>query len=1369
MGEGVSAIRGVEEPESVSGALSDGVSGDSGILSSYRVSLADKYDLSVERIFVSGPQAIVRLLLMQKELDRRAGLDTAGFVSGYPGSPLGGLDHALSRAKSVLEEASIRFQPGLNEDLAATAVWGSQQAEIRAEGRYDGVFGLWYGKGPGVDRSGDALRHANLAGSSRHGGVLALMGDDHGAESSTTAHQSDFAFIDAMIPVLAPSGVGELIDYGLLGFALSRYSGAWVGLKCLKDTVEATASITAPLDRERPILPDLLLPPDGLNIRARDPVLAQEKRLHGAKRAAILAFVKANGLNRIIVSGGAAPRIGVAAAGKTWLDVRQALDLLGLDDAGAEALGLRLLKVGCVYPLEPAIARDFAQGLDLVMVVEEKRALIETQLREALYRAPSQPLMIGKEDEEGRPLYPAAGVIEADQLALALGRRLLRLCDDKSRDGLQQSQLPADLVERVRARVTALEAAQARQGALAAFPARQPYFCAGCPHNSSTLVPEGMRAYAGIGCHYMAQAMDRATDGFTQMGGEGANWVGEAPFSTRTHVLQNLGDGTYHHSGLLAIRFAAAAGANVTYKILYNDAIAMTGGQRLEGGLGVDQLARQLAAENVARIILVSDEPKKYPVGLQWPPGLKILPRDKLEDAQRELAAVPGVTALIYDETCASEKRRRRKRGEMAPPASRVIINELVCEGCGDCGLASNCVAIQPLETEFGRKRRIDASSCNTDLSCLEGFCPALVTVEGARLKKPALPSYAGREPPPPIRASVAALSRPYGVLIAGAGGTGVVTLAAILGMAAHLEGKGFGAIDMAGLAQKGGAVTSHVRIAARPDDVAAIRVGPGEADLLIGCDLMVAASAAVRGAIKAGETGIVVNTAEVYPGEFTRDPDFAVPAAAMRQAIADAAGGEAGSGTTQFFDASAAAAALFGDAVAANMLLLGAAFQNGLLPLGEASLKRAIELNGEAVEANLAAFDWGRCATADPEGFAAALAALRPRAAPGREKAQTLDEAISIRAAFLTDYQNEAYARRYAGAIARMRVAEADMIAAKTIAHEAIADGELIVTRAAAQSLFRLMAVKDEYEVARLYSDGSFARQAAAEFDGELAFTFHLAAPFPRRTSRAKAGDMGRGRLMSLASKGGVIGRRLEEAFGRAAGAARGGLVSLAGDMSLTSYMSHFGLAGSGAGGQGMAARIAAAASAKARAAAKLIGMGAVEFAASGEAQIAPSRAQGLAQTAAGGKNAAFAASTRGQIETATRNVKRRFGPWLMPVFKALARLKVLRGTPFDPFAWPPERRRERRMEQKLLADYEALLGEIAAALSPSLSSGAHAIAAELAAKAGQIRGFGHVKQKSAAKAKEEEKILLERFRRSSHASTGDKPRPNAIDGGAE
>ena len=1031
------------------------------------VTLDDKFDLAKDRVFITGTQAVIRMLLMQRERDRLAGLNTAGFVSGYRGSPLGGLDQNLWRARKWLEASNVVFQPGLNEELAATAVWGSQQAEIRGDGRYDGVFGMWYGKGPGVDRSGDVFRHANMAGSSRHGGVLALMGDDHTAESSTVAHQSEFHFVDVMIPILNPAGVQEILDYGLYGYAMSRFCGTWVAFKCVKENIESTASVDGSLDRVKIVMPDdFTMPPGGLNIRARDGVLDQEARLQDFKRDAMLAFVRANNLNRIVLSGGRNPKVGIITVGKSYLDVRQALDELGLDEVKANDMGLRLYKVACPWPLSQRELVDFARGLDLVIVVEEKRSLIEVQLREELYGTANQPLCIGKKDEAGSWLFPVKGALDPNDIAITIGERLLKYHNNDD----------------LRGRVARLRQAQEVLAATSDVATRVPHFCSGCPHNSSTKVPEGMRAYAGIGCHYMVQWMDRSTDGFTQMGGEGANWIGEAPFSNRGHVFQNLGDGTYNHSGVLALRWSVDTKTNVTYKILYNDAVAMTGGQKHEGGLTVDMIARQVRAEGVERIALVTDEPHKYPKSIQWPSGMTIHHRDELDAVQRELAAMPGVTVMIYDQTCASEKRRRRKRGEFPDPDKRVIINDLVCEACGDCSVQSNCVAVQPVQTEFGRKRQIDQSNCNKDFSCVKGFCPSFVTVHGAKIKK-AAPDIAAmdgtlfRPLPDPL---IPAIDRTFNVIVTGVGGTGVVTIGAILGMAAHLEGKGLGMIDMAGLAQKGGAVYSHVRLANSQDDIHAIRVTAEAAHLVLGCDLVVTGTKKVLASVKKGQTALVVNTAEVMPGEFTRNADFSLPTERLKRAIASAAGEGAA-----FVDATAIATTLLGNAIAANMFTLGYAYQIGRVPLTGAAIEKAIALNGEAVTMNLAAFTWGRRAAAEPEVMARLIDGLK---APGDEfkLSETLDEVIDRRVAFLTGYQSARYARRYRMLVERVRAVETKAV-----------PGETALTDAVARSLFKLMAYKDEYEVARLYTDGHFERQVAAAFEGEnLTYEFHLAPP---------------------------------------------------------------------------------------------------------------------------------------------------------------------------------------------------------------------------------------------------------------------------------
>jgi indolepyruvate ferredoxin oxidoreductase len=1039
------------------------------------VTLDDKYDLTQSRVFVTGYQALIRACLMQQERDRRAGINTAGYVSGYRGSPLGGLDQQFMRATPHLQKHNVLFQTGLNEDLAATALWGTQQAELRGEGKYDGVFGMWYGKGPGVDRTGDVFRHANFAGSSKNGGVLALMGDDHTAESSTTAHQSEFHFVDVMIPILNPAGVQEIIDYALYGWAMSRYCGSWAALKCMHETVESTGVVDAGLDRVKIVIPgedEFKMPPGGLNIRLVDGILEMEARLHDYKRDAMLAFVHANKLNRVVISGGRSPKIGIITVGKSYLDVRQAFDELGIDEVKCNDLGIKLYKVACPWPLSRRELKEFAEGLELIIVVEEKRSLIEVQVREELYGSATQPVVIGKRNEQDEWLFPVKGALDPHDIAIAVGERVLK-------------RSPNDELAN---RVSRLKQGQSAVAAMSDVSARTPYFCSGCPHNSSTVVPQGMRAYAGIGCHFMSQWMDRNTLGWTHMGGEGANWIGEAPFSKRNHVFQNLGDGTYNHSGYLAIRAAAASGVNITYKILFNDAVAMTGGQRNDGGLNVPQIARQVAAEGAKKIVVVTDEPWKYPRDAGFPEGVTIHHRDDLMAVQTGLADIPGLTVLIYDQTCAAEKRRRRKRGQFADPDKRIVINELVCEGCGDCGVQSNCVSVQPLETEWGRKRTIDQSSCNKDYSCLKGFCPSFVTVEGAKLKRgkgvdapanlPALP-----EPAQP------AIGQTYSIIVTGVGGTGIVTIGGVLGMAAHLEGKGVGIIDQAGLAQKGGAVYSHIRIAKRPEDIHAIRVAAGECDLVLGGDMVVVGNKKVLSTAKLGATTMVINTAEILPGDFTRNADFSLPTERLKRAIRTAAGAE----KSNFVDATRLATALLGNSIGANIFMVGYAYQLGALPLSAESIERAIELNGEAVAMNLAAFQFGRRAAYDAASVEALVKPAGEAASDARRLSQSFDETVARRVAFLTAYQNADYAARYKSLVDQVRAAEA-----------AKAPGKTGLADAVARYLFKLMAYKDEYEVARLYADPSFLAQVKNEVAGDdLTLKFHLAPPLFARKDK--------------------------------------------------------------------------------------------------------------------------------------------------------------------------------------------------------------------------------------------------------------------------
>ena len=1034
------------------------------------VNLDDKYDLAQDRVLVTGYQALIRACLMQKARDRAAGLNTAGYVTGYRGSPLGGLDQQFIRAAQQIAAADIKFQSGINEELAATALWGTQQAELRGEGKFDGVFGMWYGKGPGVDRSGDVFRHANLAGTAKNGGVIALMGDDHTAESSTTAHQSEFHFVDVMMPILNPGGVQEIIDYALYGWAMSRYTGTWTALKCMHETVESTGVVDGSLERIKLITPtDFIMPEGGLNIRLVDTILGQEARLHDFKRDAMLAFVRANKLNKIVTSGGRNPKIGIITTGKAYLDVRQALDELAIDEVKCNDLGLRLYKVGCPWPLSRQELVEFAQGLDLIIVVEEKRSLIEVQVREELYGTANQPVCIGKKDEQGNWLFPVKGALDPNDVAVCIGERLLRYGAN----------------DELAANVARLKTAQRALSETADVALRIPYFCSGCPHNTSTRVPEGSRAYAGIGCHYMAQWMERKTLGYTQMGGEGANWIGEAPFSKRDHVFQNLGDGTYNHSGNMAIRAAIASGVTMTYKILFNDAVAMTGGQANEGGLNVPQIARQVAAEGAKRVVVVTDEPWKYPKDTDWPRGLTVHHRDELDAVQRELSHVPGVSVLIYDQTCAAEKRRRRKRGTFPDPPKRVVINDLVCEGCGDCGVKSNCVSVQPLMTEWGRKRTIDQSSCNKDYSCLKGFCPSFVTVHGAKLKRgegvaeptdwPALPAP-----------SLPLTNHPYGIIVTGIGGTGIVTIGAIVGMAAHLEGKGAGVIDMAGLAQKGGAVYSHIRIANTPEEIHAIRVAAAGADLVLGGDSVVVGNKKVLSAIKPGHTRVVVNTAEFLPGDFTRNADYSLPTERLKRAITAAAG----PGQSHFVDASRLATALLGNSIGSNMFMLGYAYQAGALPLSAEAIEKAIEMNGEAVAMNVAAFRYGRRAAVDPAAVEALVKPAPELANDSLKLSQSFAETVDRRVAFLTAYQSARYARRYRGWVEKVRVAEANK-----------APGQCALTELVARYLFKLMAYKDEYEVARLYTDTSFVERVRSTFDGDnLRLEFHLAPPLLAR-----------------------------------------------------------------------------------------------------------------------------------------------------------------------------------------------------------------------------------------------------------------------------
>jgi indolepyruvate ferredoxin oxidoreductase len=1044
-----------------------------------RVSLEDKYTLQSGRIYLSGIQALVRLPMMQRERDRAAGLNTAGFISGYRGSPLGGYDSALWQAKRFLEAHDVRFQPGLNEDLAATAVWGSQQVGLFPGAAVDGVFGIWYGKGPGADRSLDVLRHANWAGTSPHGGVLAITGDDHGAQSTTTAYQCEQVFEAAMMPLLNPATIQDYLDFGLLGFALSRFSGCWVGFKATSEAADNSASVTVDPQRGAVTIPgDFEMPPGGLHIRwprgGMDWAVEQERRLHGPKLAAVRAFARANGIDRVVIDS-KEPRLGILTTGKAYLDVRQALAELGISGQRAAELGIRVYKVALTWPLEPQRALAFAQGVKDVLVVEEKRGFIENQLVRLLYNvdASRRPSVVGKTDEAGAVLLPSTGELTPTMVARAIVGRLKRLGDTSE---FEQRLVRLESFERPRAQpVSKIQ--------------RTPFFCSGCPHNTSTRVPEGSRAMAGIGCHSMALFMpDRHTATLTHMGGEGANWIGQAPFTTERHVFQNLGDGTYAHSGLMAMRAAAAAGVNITYKILYNDAVAMTGGQPVEGAITVPQIARQVLAEGARRIVVVAEEPEKYSA-TSLPGGVAIRHRDDLDAVQRELREVTGLTVLIYDQTCAAEKRRRRKRGTLPDPIDRVFINEGVCEGCGDCSVKSNCISVLPVETEFGRKRRIDQSNCNKDFSCLKGFCPSFVTVRGASLRKlGGVAAASGGDPCARLQEpKFQPLDRLYSIVVTGIGGTGVVTLGALLGMAAHLESKGCTVLDISGLAQKNGAVTSHIHLAPTQDDLHAVRTAAGGADLLLGCDMVVAASPAALSRVAPGATRAVINSHMQPTAAFIVNPDVDFETAAMLQAIKS----EAGDGRTDVIDATGLASALMGDSIAANLFMLGYAFQKGFVPLSLGAIERAIELNGVAVENNKRSFGWGRLAAEDRAQVEALVRkALEVDAAP---KPQGLDALMEDRAAFLDEYQNAAYAQRYRDTVATIKAAEATR-----------ARGYSGLAEAVARNLFTLMAYKDEYEVARLYTDGAFLKKLQQQFEGGFTLEYHLAPPLLARRDPA-------------------------------------------------------------------------------------------------------------------------------------------------------------------------------------------------------------------------------------------------------------------------
>jgi indolepyruvate ferredoxin oxidoreductase len=1026
----------------------------------HAVSLDDKYALNTTRAYMTGIEALVRLPMLQQQRDQQRGLNTAGFVSGYRGSPLGGVDQAMWQAKTHLDRHHIVFQPGINEDLAATAVWGSQQVNLFSGANYDGVFGMWYGKGPGVDRSMDVIRHANAFGTSKFGGVLAVAGDDHAAKSSTLPHQSEHMFIGASIPILNPANVQEVLDLGIYGWELSRYCGTWVALKAITENMDSAISAEIDPARISIVIPEnFVLPEDGVHARWPDTALAQEERLNKYKIYAAREFARANKLNKTVIDSDR-PRLGIITTGKAYLDVMQALEDLGIDHRKAAGIGLRVHKVGMSWPLCPSTTHEFAEGLEEILVVEEKRSIIEDQLTGQLYNWPveKRPRVIGEFDEQGHDLLTNLSELTPAMVARAIAARISRYYQD----------------EQIDQRLSFYTQKERVLSGAADLPVRKPHYCSGCPHSTSTRIPEGSRALGGIGCHYMGiwEEGDRRAETFTQMGGEGATWIGQAPFTKTRHVFQNLGDGTYFHSGLLAIRQALAADINITYKILYNDAVAMTGGQPVDGNLSVERMIMQLRGEGVERIALVSDEPEEY-AQLPTLAGLTTDHRDNLIAVEKELRDTRGTTVLIYAQTCAAEKRRRRRKGTLAEPARRVVINPEVCEGCGDCGVQSNCLSVIPLETELGRKRQIDQNACNKDYSCLQGFCPSFVTVEGDMLSQTTNTPLPSRLLPEPQLPSIE--TQPWNTVVTGVGGTGVLTIASLLAMAAHIEGKGCATMNQTGLAQKFGAVVSHVRIGKTQGAINAVRIAAGDADLLLGCDLVVAAADEAIAKVHKERSNAVVNHHAATTAEFIADPDADLPTAAMKALIASEVG------ECCFVDATGIATALLGDSIASNLFLLGFAYQKGFVPVSRSALEQAIELNGVAVDFNLSAFNWGRHAAVDPDAVRVSAAVDEPF-----RPLEDLNEIISDRVERLKAYQSASYASHFETVIRKLEQIEQG----KT------PGGNFDFTREAARSLFKLMAYKDEYEVARLFSNGVFRDQLKKHFGDDMKLTYHLAPP---------------------------------------------------------------------------------------------------------------------------------------------------------------------------------------------------------------------------------------------------------------------------------
>ncbi|MEP4149212.1 MAG: indolepyruvate ferredoxin oxidoreductase family protein [Halioglobus sp.] len=1039
-------------------------------MAKHKVTLKDRFTQHEGRIHLRGSQAMVRLMMVQRLRDEAAGLNTAGFVSGYRGSPMTAIDEELWRVEDLLEEHHTKFWPGTNEHLAMTAVWGTQQAHYYNDSNYDGVYSFWYGKGPGLDQAMDALRQGNWHGSAKHGGVLIAAGDDHNMTSTINGYSSELLFEDLFMPVLYPADIQEVLDMGLYGIALSRFCGAWVGYKLLPETIETSASIDGDINRVKIVTPDFEFPPEGVNSFLQDSVYIQEARIRNFRLPAALAFARANKLNYVSHPSDN-PRIGIVTMGKSWRDVRQAMVDLGISEQQAADLGITILKVGMPYPADLETYAEFARGLQEVLVVEEKRDLLEDGMRKACYDLPSdlRPRIVGRKDENGAPLLDNSKTISADEIALAIAGRI---------QGFHES-------EWMQARINRLGSFAERSSGLPALNMqRTPYFCSGCPHNTSTRIPDGSRGIGGVGCHYMVTWMDRETYTFCQMGGEGIAWIGQQPFVKTDHVFQNLGDGTYFHSGSHAIRAAVTAGINITYKILYNDAVAMTGGQPVDGTLKVDQISRQVRNEGIQRIAVVSDEPEKYNSGVNFASGTTVHHRKELDAVQRELREVKGASVLIYDQTCASEKRRRRKRGKFPDPAKRYFINDRVCEGCGDCGVQSNCVSIQPAETDFGRKRKIDQSSCNKDFSCADGFCPSFVTVLGGKVRK------ASGMSSDKIAHNVESVPQPqfaelpedgsYSLMVTGVGGTGVVTIGALLGMAAHIEDMGVCIVDQLGFAQKGGSVVTHVRLAKDQDQIHASRVNSGMADAFLACDMLVAGSDKVLDSLDPARTRAVINTEKNYTGDFTRDTELSYPADTLVSRLEKTTSEEG----RQMFNASQVAVKLLGDSLGANLMLTGFAWQRGLIPIGEEAILEAIELNGVAIDWNKEAFFWGRRLAHEPTMIEQILRPVET-VQPLIFTPTTTADWVSKYSKELTAYQNEEYAARYRSMVEKATTAESKLPAA----------GDKLST-VVAKAAYKLMAYKDEYEVARLYSAPEFMQKLQDQFEGDYTLEFNLAPP---------------------------------------------------------------------------------------------------------------------------------------------------------------------------------------------------------------------------------------------------------------------------------